>query len=106
MIDNADIAFLALGAEHGMAKLDTAAQRELSATFDGYIGIIREVIGFAGVLDEVWRENDEEFPGVWAYEVAEPAGEAIVKLLASGGHADFPTVREIVRELVRDATRF
>lgn len=103
MIDNTDIAFLALGAEHGLAKLDGHVQRELCEKLDGYVGIIREVIDFSVVLDDVWSEVGAAFCGSWAYEVAEPAGESIVKLLAGDDPWNAETVREIVRELVRDA---
>ncbi|CAM5319243.1 hypothetical protein [Rhodanobacter lindaniclasticus] len=66
-----EIAFLALGAEdflkeHRGACLDS---------YDGYMGLIGEVIRHAPMLSDRWaRVNPEEFGGVWLYDVTERFG--------------------------------
>lgn len=65
-----EIAFLALGAaetlkERGSPSLDK---------FEGYMGFIERVVCHAPLLATTWQRVQDEFDGVWLYDVTERFG--------------------------------
>lgn len=76
-----EIAFLALGA----AKcLRDHKGRDL-CDFGGYMGFISEVIQQAPALAARWKELQDEFGGVWLYDVTERFGRKWAESLLDGG---------------------
>lgn len=99
--DTLDIAYLAIGARAGLSELDTATHSSLCDAHGGELGVIREVVDFAATLDELYHgEVAEDFPGVWAYEVAEPVGKAAVLAMAAlpNHYLSAPNFRELARD--------
>ncbi|WP_231734321.1 hypothetical protein [Noviluteimonas gilva] len=84
-IDPLDIAYIAIGAQKALADCD--ALSDALPAFEGELGYILACIDHAGMLDRVWRESAETFPGVWCYAVAEPFGHAFGKHLLDGGRS-------------------
>jgi hypothetical protein len=98
-IDPTDVAFMAIGAAAAIEKLEHDKRRALIEHFDGQIGIIDDVIRHAGTLSTIFDELEDGFPGVWAYEVAEPFGQRYVEALA----LDFTVNPEqLVRTLISE----
>ncbi|HEL3759497.1 TPA: hypothetical protein UMV36_003937 [Stenotrophomonas maltophilia] len=54
------------------------------------------------MLDRVWQEQDDGFPGVWCYEVAEPFGYLYGEHLQQGGDPD--AAEQILRGIVAAGT--
>lgn len=99
-IDRLDIAYLAIGAHAALRELPHDDAQRLIDTCCGQLGVIGEVLDFAATLDELYHSEFEGFNGVWAYEVAEPLGGEVVRLMArNGGHASAEAVRRIARGL-------
>ncbi|WP_374499719.1 hypothetical protein [Pseudoxanthomonas sp.] len=82
-IDPLDIAYIAIGAKQALADCD--ALSDALPAFEGELGYIQACIDHAGMLERVWQESAETFPGVWCYEVAEPFGYGFGKHLLQGG---------------------
>lgn len=105
-IDTLDIAYLAIGAKAALETLEHHERNRLTERHGGELGLIREVIDFAATVDGVYHEElEDEFGGVWAYDVAEPLGEAMVRHMAADTHGciSAETVRELVRNLAAQA---
>lgn len=80
MIDPLDIAYLALGAK---AALEEHLKEKVAIT-RGELEYIGEVIQYAPLLERIYREIEDEWGGVWAYDVCEPVGEIIGARLLEG----------------------
>jgi len=66
-----EVAFLALGAAEYL-RTERGFKR---ARLGGYMGVITEVIRCAPLLADRWRQvNEEEYAGVWLYDVTERFG--------------------------------
>ena len=79
-IDPLDTAYLAIGAIQAWAWLP-----DVTRHFDGgQREFVSSVIEHSQLLAQKWGAWSEEFPGVWAYEVAEVFGERAGALLLAG----------------------
>lgn len=95
-IDPVDTAYLAIGAMKAWEELPMPP-REFEG---GQRAFVSEVIGHAQLLANKWQGCSEEFPGVWAYEVAEEFGERAGALLLAG---EALNAAELVDELIAAA---
>lgn len=98
-IDNADIAFMAVGAAEAMNAMEHGDLNRLIEQFEGRIGIMQEVIRHADTLARIYAEQEDAFGGVWAYEVAEPFGQRYVEALALGFEVN---AEQLVRTLISE----
>ncbi len=87
MKDPLTAAYLAIGANSALQKDGdiTAAGpiNDLLTNNDGHVGVIAKVLALSDELSELSRQYPDAFD-VWAYDVAEPAGKAAVKMLTEG----------------------
>jgi len=81
--DPLDTAYLAIGAARMLDKLPRA--RALHDA--GELDIVQLAIDAAPALQAAWDELGGEWDGVWAYDVAEPVGRAVV-MYAIGNDLD------------------
>lgn len=81
--DPIDTAYLAIGA----AKAWDAAAAERMPDI-GQLEYVGEIIAFSKLLADKWDQCGDEYPGVWAYEVAEPFGERMGASLIFGHKLD------------------
>lgn len=98
-IDNADIAFMAVGASEAMSAMGHRDLNLLIDRFEGRIGIMQEVIRHADTLARIYAEQEDAFNGVWAYDVAQPFGQRYVEALALGFEAN---AEQLVRTLISE----
>lgn len=91
-----DMAYIAIGANQALA--DSPAGHDAISRFEGELGYVQACIDQAALLDQVWRECEERFPGVWCYEVAEPFGYAFGQHLQPDGSA--ADAERILRDIV------
>ena len=99
-VDTLDIAYMAIGAGAALERLDHDKRQALVDHCGGQLAIINEVIQHAETLSRIFDELEDGFPGVWAYEVAEPFGQRYVEALT----LDFsPDPGQLVRTLVGEA---
>lgn len=84
-----EIAFLALGAAEFLRD-----NRDVNLDkFNGYMGLISEVIRYAPLLSRRWRQMEiGEFDGVWLYDVTERFGREWAEELLSGSN-EIPSER-------------
>ena len=75
-----EVAFLALGASE---CLRDHQGRDL-CEFGGYMGFISEVIQHAPLLTDRWQETQNDFSGVWLYDVTERFGREWAETLLDG----------------------
>ena len=96
MIDPLDIAYLALGAKTALeARLELVELRG-----GGEMEYIGEVIQYAPLLERIYREIEDEWIGVWAYDVCEPVGEIIGARLLAGEPVAEQDVDIVVRAAI------
>ena len=95
-IDPLDVAYIAIGAKQALADYD--ARSDALSAFEGELGYIQACIDHAGMLERVWRESAETFPGVWCYEVAEPFGHVYGRHLLAGGSPE--DAERLLQEIV------
>jgi hypothetical protein len=105
-MDPVTIPFMAIGAADALSKAgDTREHHHLSDHHGGQIGIIAAVCKLAEELEQITRDHDLEAK-MWAYDVAEPFGEAVVKWALKNDEAIpepfAPAVRQIVEELLAE----
>jgi hypothetical protein len=65
-----EVAFLALGASECLREHQDCDLCE----FGGYMGFISEVIQHAPLLTDRWQKTQNDFSGVWLYDVTERFG--------------------------------
>ena len=76
-----EIAFLAIGA----AAYIREKRPFYLPKYDGYIGVISEVIQHAPLLAQRWRQfGPDGFDGVWLYDVSERFGRELAESLLGG----------------------
>lgn len=94
--DPVDLAMLACGWTQGAAKYNSGHLMTIARAMD--------LVDVAKMLDRLYAEAGGEWPGVWAYEVAEPLGIWIGR--AFGRDDDMPSLVEIeaaARDIVAKA---
>ena len=96
-IDPMDIAYLAIGAKQ--ALVEHLAEKGDQCGPGAEMEYIGEIIQYAQLLDDIYKEVEEQWESVWAYEVAEPAG-AVLGRAVLRGPLDGKEAERIVRELV------
>lgn len=99
-IDALDIAYIAIGAKQALS--DSPAGHDAIYRFEGELGYVQACIDQAALLDQVWRECEERFHGVWCYEVVEPFGYAFGQHLQRDGSA--ADAERILRDIVAEST--
>lgn len=99
-IDALDIAYIAIRARRALA--DSPAGHDAISRFEGELVYVHACVDQAALLDQVWRECEESFPGVWCYEVAEPFGYAFGQHLQRDGSA--AEAERILRDIVIEST--
>lgn len=87
-----NVAYIALGAEDALRERDVCAPA-------GHLDYIFDCCEHAAMLEELYREYEDRFCGVFAYEVAEPFGKEFG--LALLDHRS-PNAREIATRLVNE----
>lgn len=101
-VDMMDVAYLALGARLAREAYVAGGGADQGAEYE----YIADVVQFAPLLDAIYQEVHDEWDGMWAYEVAEMAGEAIGHELLNHPDVDVHSVAEqIVRSLVAAVMR-
>jgi len=98
MIDNLDIAYVAIGAKQALD--DAPDDQACNARFDGELGYIQACIDHVELLARVYEEQAGEFPGVWCYEAAESFGYIYGKHLLQDG--ELRDAERILRAIVAD----
>lgn len=104
--DILDTAYLAIGAATALRELHGAKHSALIDAHGGELGVVKTAAKYAKLLDELYHaEFEDEFPGVWCYDVSEPLGAAIVNHMADDefNSIDDETVRKLARELAAQA---
>ncbi|MBN3777042.1 hypothetical protein G3O06_05600 [Burkholderia sp. Ac-20345] len=99
------VAYLAIGARDVLRESRASNSMVDLDPFGGETGFIDEVIGHALFVDLIgdWFDVNGEHPGVFAYEVAEPFGDAIARaMIADGKAASDPG--KILREILVHAS--
>lgn len=94
--DPVDLAMLACGWTQGAAKAGRATALSVERAL-----VLEDT---ARVLARLYVELQDEWPGVWAYEVAEPLGIWIGRYF--GEHGDMPRFDEIeaaARNIIAEA---
>lgn len=84
VIDPLDIAFAAIGAHQAWGEASSEARER----FEGQLAFVGEVISNAQNLADVWETHEDNFAGVWAYDVAEAFGQQYGRAILSGEAAD------------------
>ena len=89
MKDPMTAAYLAIGANSALQTAHGAnsALQTLLTNNDGHVGVIAKVLAISDELSELAEQYPDAFD-VWAYDVAEPAGKAAVKMLTEGKPLD------------------
>jgi len=100
IIDNTDIAYMAIGAAAALGRLPSDENNRLIDLHGGQFGVILDVIRHAQLLADIYAEQNNEFPGVWYYEIAEPFGTRYIEAIAAGKTVD---AGQLIRDLVREA---
>ena len=77
-IDSMDIAYIAIGAHEALSELPQEQYEALIEEHGGEYNFIREAIDAGVVL--MAKEWNEDFHGVWYYDVAEEWGKAYVNM--------------------------
>ncbi|WP_115859973.1 hypothetical protein [Lysobacter silvisoli] len=97
--DPLDLAYMAIGAKQALVEHDDISCR---ARFEGELDFIQACIDQVGCLDRAWQRQNDQFPGVWCYEVAEPFGYGYGAHLLRGGEP--ARAEEILGGIVAAAT--
>lgn len=92
--DRLDIAFIAIGAADAFEEADGANKER----FEGQIAFIEECVNHAELLHRIWLEQNGEWAGVWAYDVAERFGYLYGLHILGGGL--LTDAEKILREIV------
>lgn len=96
-VDPMDIAYLAIGAKQ--ALVEHLAEKGDQCGPGAEMEYIGEIIQYATLLDDIYKEVEEQWESVWAYEVAEAAGLALGRAYLDG-KLTYQEAERIVRELV------
>ena len=106
--DPLDVAYMAIGAH---SYLRAAPEpRCVTNGSAGELDMISEVIAFAPLLAALWDEweavnNGEGFPGVWAYEVAEPFGEHLMIHMAQNREVSAKDAEQMARGIIAQCAK-
>lgn len=85
--DPLDMAYVAIGAQTAWNNLNGAVR----FSEGGHLEYISKCIDstILDYLQETWGEVNEEYTGVWVYEVCEPFGERYGASILAGDPVDF-----------------
>ena len=99
--DELTVAYIALGAMKAWDEASNKARDSTSDRYSGQSGYISAVISHAHELDMLAYQHEEEFSGVFAYDVAEPFGYEYGTALIRDADYSSPTI--IMERLIREA---
>ena len=89
--------YMARGAERALNRMNRQTYQILSEAYGGHIGIMESVVlevakHVASRLDELDDDDDIMWPGNFDYEVSDPLGVEIVRLLVNNGNMNTMTL--------------